>query len=365
VVIFYQPKLSFLMNVNMADEEAQYQAIRHNDRIWRIPIRNINNTNVVLFSDIQSFIPSATGVVSNDKLIPFVIDSSTGAQLIPKRIEVTYAGTNIWDILYSEVNEQETSVRIALLESKYEDLINRLDRILPGNTGPHSPYPVFHSRTQVDEDGTDSSGSFESPTGLRHGSVDIQSHDNDELSVESDNNACEITSYSMDSCDDLRHNPIAHLAVAAEGAERTTTTSRDALVPGSGDPDEPPSYENSILTEKLLEFESHIANRHKSPRWLAERNEWLHRMPGNIEQFAFQLVELEMALLWTAVAESWLNERETWLNLVMNARSLRHLAGALVSLERHTLVLDEAWSGIRERWINELLEMVVLPFSHA
>ncbi|KAG2172217.1 hypothetical protein INT43_004758 [Umbelopsis isabellina] len=358
----------------MVEEEAQYQAIRHNNRIWRIPIRNINNTNVVLFSDIQSFIPSATGVVSNDKLIPFVIDASTGAQLIPKRIEVTYAGTNIWDILYSEVNDQETSVRIALLESKYEDLINRLDRILPGNTGHQPPYPLFHSRTQVDEDGTDSSGSFESPTtGLRHDSVDIQSNDNDELSVESENNACEIVSYSMDSCDDLRHNPIANLAVAAESVEHTTTitnNNQDAMVPGSGDPDEPPSYENSILgnirtlTEKLLEFESHIANRHKSPRWLAERNEWLHRTPGNIEQFAFQLVELEMALLWTAVAETWLNERETWLNLVMNARSLRHLAGALVSLERHTLVLDETWSSIRERWINELLEMVVLPFSH-
>ncbi|GAB5585547.1 hypothetical protein Unana1_00447 [Umbelopsis nana] len=359
------------MDANVAEDEAQYQAVRYNDKIWRIPIRNINNKNVLLLSDIQSFIPSATGVVSNDKLVPFVIDHTTGAQLLPKRIEVTSAGANIWDILFSE-NDQDISARIALLETKYEDLINRLDRILPlpanavaENTPLHYLVVNTNPRIQMDEEGSaESSGSSDSHNGIQHGSTsDGQSHDNDELSEEGNEN-CEIGPYAMEASDDIRRSShsIARLSVG-NVVERTA--------PGSGDPDEPPSYENSIqgnirtLTERLLEFEAHIANRHKSPRWLAERNEWLSRTPGNIEQFAFQLVELEMALLWTAVAETWINERESWLNLVMNARSLRHLAGALVNLERHTLVLDDEWPAVRERWVNELLEMLVLPFSHS
>ncbi|CAO3675092.1 unnamed protein product [Umbelopsis vinacea] len=357
------------MNAHVAEEEEQYQAIRYNDKIWRIPIRTINDKKVLLLSDIQSFIPSATGVVSNDKLVPFVIDQTTGAQLLPKRIEVISAGANIWDILFSEPSDQDVSARIALLESKYEDLIYRLDRILPlpaNAVAESTPLHYLVANTnppiQMDEDGAETTSTGSSPdspahSGNRHGSSG-DSHDNDEQSVES-NNETTCESYSADAvCDDTTasSNPVVRLGVM----ERT-----------AGDPDEPPSYENSIqgnirtLTERLLEFESHIANRHKSPRWLAERNEWLSRMPGNIEQFAFQLVELEMALLWTAVAETWINERETWLNLVMNARSLRHLAGALVNLERHTLVLDDQWQAVREGWVNELLEMVVLPFSHS
>ncbi|KAH8553527.1 hypothetical protein BGW37DRAFT_533556 [Umbelopsis sp. PMI_123] len=348
------------MDENVIDDEAQYQAIRHNDKIWRVPIRNINEQKVLLLSDIQSFIPSATGVVSNDKLVPFVVDQNTGAQLLPKRIEVITAGANIWDILFSETNDQDTSTRIAQLESKYEDLINRLDRLLPASddacveTSPlHylAVNPNSNSRTQLDEDITETLSS------------DGLSHENDEISEGSNDNV-EVTSYAMDTCEDVRHpsNSVSHLSIGTL-PQRTTTA--------GGDPDEPPSYENSILgnirtlTERLLEFEAHIGNRHKSPRWLTERNEWLSRTPGNLEQFAIHLVELEMALLWTAVAESWINERETWLNLVMNARSLRHLAGALISLERHTLVLDEEWPNVRERWVNELLEMLVLPYSHS
>jgi hypothetical protein len=29
------------------------------------------------------------------------------------------------------------------------------------------------------------------------------------------------------------------------------------------------------------------------------------------------------------------------------------------------LVLDDQWQAVREGWVNELLEMVVLPFSHS
>ena len=362
------------MDVNVVDDEAQYQAIRHNDRIWRIPIRNINDKKVLLLSDIQSFIPSATGVVSNDKLVPFVIDQNTGAQLLPKRIEVITAGANIWDILYSDPNDQDVSTRIAQLESKYEDLINRLDRLLPTSDDTSLETSPLHylvvnphssSRTQLDEDMNESSGSSDCPPNGHHHrqthSSDGLSHENDELSEGSNDNV-EGASYAIDTCEDVRHtsNTVPRLSVGSTLPVRQNT----------GDPDEPPSYENSILgnirtlTERLLEFEAHIGNRHKSPRWLTERNEWLSRTPGNIEQFAIHLVELEMALLWTAVAESWINERETWLNLVMNARSLRHLAGALISLERHTLVLDEEWPAARERWVNELLEMLVVPYSH-
>ncbi|OAD75446.1 hypothetical protein PHYBLDRAFT_158406 [Phycomyces blakesleeanus NRRL 1555(-)] len=116
--------------------------------------------------------------------------------------------------------------------------------------------------------------------------------------------------------------------------------------------------------QKLHIFERHIPNRHKSPRWLVRRVEWVERVPNSIEQVAYQIVQLEMALLWTAVTEAWINERETWLTLVASARSERHLAGALISLERHTLVMDEQWTEEKERWVNELLEMVVLPLSH-
>ncbi|CAO3620275.1 unnamed protein product [Mucor hiemalis] len=132
----------------------------------------------------------------------------------------------------------------------------------------------------------------------------------------------------------------------------------------------PPSYETSVLStikalnSKLCLYESHIYNRHKSPKWLAKRADWISRVPNSIEEVAYQLVQLEMALLWTAVTESWIQERETWLTLVASARSERHLAGAIINLERHTLVMDEDWSNIRDRWINDLLEMVVLPLSH-
>ncbi|KAI9290039.1 hypothetical protein BC943DRAFT_258360, partial [Umbelopsis sp. AD052] len=332
--------------------------------IWRIPIRNITDKKVLLLSDIQTFIPSATGVVSNDKLVPFVIDQNTGAQLLPKRIEVITAGANIWDILYSDPNDQDVSTRITQLESKYEDLINRLDRLLPASDDTSletSPLHYLNSRIQLDEDIAESSGS--SDCHRQAPSSDGLSHENDELSEGSNDNV-EVTPYNaVDTCEDVRHmsNTVPRLSVGSSTLPPRQST---------GDPDEPPSYENSILgsirtlTERLLEFEAHIGNRHKSPRWLTERNEWLSRTPGNIEQFAIHLVELEMALLWTAVAESWINERETWLNLVMNARSLRHLAGALISLERHTLVLDEEWPTVRERWVNDLLEMLVVPYSH-
>ncbi|CAO3596986.1 unnamed protein product [Absidia cylindrospora] len=127
----------------------------------------------------------------------------------------------------------------------------------------------------------------------------------------------------------------------------------------------PPSYETSIfgtiqaLTQHIRRFEHHIPNRHKSPRWLARRAGWLGYEPTTIEQVAYQLVQLEMALLWTAVTESWIQERETWLTLVASARTERHLAGALVNLERHTLVLDEAWQDVRDEWTRDLLEVIV------
>jgi hypothetical protein len=127
----------------------------------------------------------------------------------------------------------------------------------------------------------------------------------------------------------------------------------------------PPSYETSIfgtikaLIQHIRVFEHHIPNRHKSPRWLARRAEWVGYEPQTIEQVAYQLVQLEMALLWTAVTESWIQERETWLTLVASARTERHLAGALVNLERHTLVTDDAWQTVRDQWTSELLEVIV------
>ncbi|KAG0759437.1 hypothetical protein G6F57_009185 [Rhizopus arrhizus] len=72
----------------------------------------------------------------------------------------------------------------------------------------------------------------------------------------------------------------------------------------------PPSYETSIfssikaLNHKIRLYEFYINNRHKSTKWLSKRQTWLSREPNSTEQVAYQLVQLEMALLWTAVSEA-------------------------------------------------------------
>ncbi|RUP49432.1 hypothetical protein BC936DRAFT_142537 [Jimgerdemannia flammicorona] len=165
--------------------------------------------------------------------------------------------------------------------------------------------------------------------------------------------------------------PSSNLSTPTRPANSPLVQFAHIISPSAGDAppgyDTPPSYEHSIaqtirsLMSHLLSYEEHIPPRYKAPRWPATRGVWRSRSPTTIEQFAYQLVELEMALLWTAVAQTWVEERETWLGLVVNARTERHLAGALVSLERYTVVCDEGWVGMRDRWVSELLEMVMVP----
>lgn len=305
-----------------------YKIVEYNNTLYQLPIRTIEHDQVLLLSDVQLIVPKATAFLSQTKLIPFLLDPISHTVLIPKRVSVS-TDDNIWQIKVPQ-EEQTTQLLQSNIEMqiKMDQLSQKFDRILALQQEEEDTAEVQPDVTP--DPGTDD----EQPTTIEPVTEEQQPQEHQQ-----------------------QDPPPAF----SSPSHASSSTHRHEA---------PPSYETSVLStikainSKLCLYESHIYNRHKSPRWLAKRQDWISRVPNSIEEVAYQLVQLEMALLWTAVSESWIQERETWLTLVANARSERHLAGAIINLERHTLVMDENWPQIRERWINELLEMLVLPLSH-
>ncbi|KAI7895749.1 uncharacterized protein EV154DRAFT_494816 [Mucor mucedo] len=331
-----------------------YKIVEYNDTLYQIPSRTIDDQQVILLNDVRALVPDATAFLSHTTtLIPFLLDPISHTELIPLRVAIDRDDDSIWHIkvpplpplAFSQTN----------LQTKMDLLVQKFDRILA---------------LQGEEE------------------EDIHHSANIEPSILMNNPSSSSTSSSSS-------NTTTTTATAEPIATTTTTTTatvtqEEEEEPQQQDPppafstpshapsssssthrhEAPPSYETSVLStikainSKLCLYESHISNRHKSPRWLSKRDEWIARVPTSIEEVAYQLVQLEMALLWTAVSEAWIQERETWLTLVANARSERHLAGAIINLERHTLVMDDQWPQQRERWMSALLEMLVLPLSH-
>jgi hypothetical protein len=329
--------------------KTKYKLVSYQDTIYEIPIRIIEQESVLLLSDVQSILPRATALLSNSKLVPFKLDLIHYTEVLPKRVPIKDLDSQntVWEV---HVPEESIllSPTIMELQVKMSQLSNKLDRILSLQQEQEQ------EQQEVLEEEANSSHSIEEVHHQsRHGSV-------------AEENTTIVTDPSSNSDIPPRSN-----SPPPAFSTRSIATSSSSTVPtASQHVEAPPSYETSVLSTiksintKLRLYESHISNRHKSPKWLAKRQEWITREPNSIEQVAFQLVQLEMALLWTAVTESWIQERETWLTLVANSRSERHLAGAIINLERHTLVMDAEWNQIREGWINDLLEMVVLPLSH-
>lgn len=308
----------------------KYKLVEYREVIYEIPIRKLNNSNhqqIILWSDVLSIAPKATCCLYNAKLIPFQLDENLN-QLKPKRIVLdNEEEETVWEVHVPENNQ-------GLL---LEQIASKLD------------YLIQH---QLDQDESTEQQIAEDETS------DIDSN-NDSIPSVDDNTTTTTTTNN-------NNNNNENAAVSSS----SSTNNNESNTPTPSRHEAPPSYETSMLstihalTSKLRLFELHIPNRHKSPKWLPKRDAWINQKANSIEEVAYLLVQLEMALLWTAVEERWIEERETWLTLVANSRSERHLAGAILNLERHTLVMDEQWLAIRERWINELLEMVVLPLSH-
>ncbi|KAI9010895.1 hypothetical protein CLU79DRAFT_772494 [Phycomyces nitens] len=365
----------------------QYKVVEYNDQLFMIPIRRVNRHSVLLFSDVQALVPSATALVSMGKLIPFERDPSTLVELEPRRVMVSDLETT-WEAFSPEQQTKGTNRKILQkiidLESKIDMLTNNLNNVLNDRLNNESePSPSAESRVPLAESPTECEIASQSTSPLNHSTQDnsgdiTEEEDNDDDNDNDDNNEAQD---NQEPQEQMRQTPpLTHgqqrersqspppAFSSSAHVDNAPQSSSAAQPPTEGDA--PPSYETSIfgsikaLMQKLHEFERHIPNRHKSPRWLVRRVEWVERVPNSIEQVAYQIVQLEMALLWTAVTEAWINERETWLTLVASARSERHLAGALLSLERHTLAMDDQWAEEKEHWVNALLEMVVLPLSH-
>ncbi|ORE03644.1 hypothetical protein BCV72DRAFT_212864 [Rhizopus microsporus var. microsporus] len=323
-------------------EETLYKLVEYKNILYQIPIRKINQDKVILFSDIQDIFPKATALLSCSKLIPFQLDVNL-QEIIPKRVLVSDSTIeNIWEIHVPEYDSTNTLMQTTIeMQIKMDQLSEKLDKILL-----QQHQESLNNMTMSNAISSDSS-SKDNHQQL----IDIQQHG--DADIEEDNEEEEHNDNPTTEDEIIRSD-------SPPPAFSIPSTSHEA----------PPSYETSVLSSiKLLNskirlYESHINNRHKSPKWLSKRQAWLAREPDSIDQVAFQLVQLEMALLWTAVSEAWIEERETWLTLVSSARSERHLAGALVDLERHTLVMDEEWTNVRERWISDLLELIILPLSH-
>lgn len=352
----------------------QYKLVEYNNTIYEIPIRNIEQENVLLLSDIKSLLPKATALLTSSKLIPFKLHPDHHTELLPKRIPIPDINSNnvIWQVHIPE----ESSSNLMEMQMKIDQLGEKLDRL-------------FRSLVQQSSDGSDddltttplaTAISNNANTSSHNSAVAVDDHHSEDSDQHEDT---DDNTRGHDTLDEAEHSisrsnspPPAfstpsHLSVVAGSSSGSSSSSAINQRQNQQQQHEaPPSYETSVLSTikalnaKLRLYESHISNRHKSPKWLAKRDEWISREPNSIEQIAFQLVQLEMALLWTAVTESWIQERETWLTLVASSQSERHLAGAIINLERHTLVMDDDWQQIRERWINDLLEMVVLPLSH-
>ncbi|KAG0168534.1 hypothetical protein DFQ28_004765 [Apophysomyces sp. BC1034] len=334
----------------------KYKCVEYNDTIYRVPVRRIQQQDYVLLRDVQALVPNATALRSTDKLIPFVTDPVSLMEIQPKRVPVTEVDT-AW-----QIHVPAETYALSSIEAKLDQLVQHLGRCLPTLSPTNAVDAVagpscsgsHHENEEEDEE-------------------EDEREDEEEVAEEEGHGGGETSRTIQPAAPTRPQSPPPAFSSSPPPPlpHANASTSGQPVRRGHLDGDAPPpSYETSILgnikalTHKLRTYESHIPHRHKSPRWLARRNDWVEREPGTIEQVAYQLVQLEMALLWTAVSEAWIQERETWLTLVASARSERHLAGALVSLERHTLVMDDGWVAARERWVNELLEMVVLPLTH-
>ncbi|CAO3623990.1 unnamed protein product [Mucor fragilis] len=353
-----------------ATTSTAYKLVEYDNTIYEIPIRCIDQENVLLLSDVQALLPNATALLTSSKLIPFKLHPDHHTELIPKRISIPDVNSNnvIWQ---AHVPEENVSTLVEM-QRKIDQLGEKMDRL-------------YMSLVQSSSDSSDDDIATAGANNTNTNTLAIDDQHNQDSNQHDDPNESTRTDDTLDTARDhmSRSNspPPAfstpsHLSVGANtvGASSSASSSSSAINQCQQQQQQqheaPPSYETSVLSTikalnaKLRLYESHISNRHKSPKWLAKRDEWISREPNSIEQIAFQLVQLEMALLWTAVTESWIQERETWLTLVASSQSERHLAGAIINLERHTLVMDDEWQQIRERWVNDLLEMVVLPLSH-
>ncbi|ORY93623.1 hypothetical protein BCR43DRAFT_497259 [Syncephalastrum racemosum] len=397
--------------------EEKYKAIEYGDFLFQIPVRRlpgIDDQYFLFLSDVQAVVPGATALMSSDKLIPFVTDPQTHATHEPRRTTVTEFET-VWQAHVPETVSDRRALQN--LEVKLDNVARQLHRLalmIPSTvtvadntnsinettatmptmpTSSLSSQPLPSSQTSLQQADASAQAATSNLTTTQNVQADNaqSSRTNvvstaagaqaaggcDESSASTRSNKPRSSQTEEDEDDDEEEAtpsrssspPPAFSTSPRPALPRPTSNNSNIRQHIEGEA--PPSYETSILgniqalTDKLLTFETHIPNRHKSPRWLARRREWLERTPSNIEQVAYQLVQLEMALLWTAVSEGWIQEREPWLTLVASARSERHLAAAMLNLERHTLVLDEDWATAREGWVNELLEMVVLPLTHA
>ncbi|KAI8368841.1 hypothetical protein EDC96DRAFT_440929 [Choanephora cucurbitarum] len=341
--------------------------VEYNDTIYQIPIRYIEGEHVVLLTDVQSLIPNTTALLTNLKLLPFKLDSNHTA-VVPKRVVVNdldLAQSTVWQAHVPETYSNTLQTTVIEMQIKMDQLCDKLDRFVSSfsSSGHNLPESLDESNSQR-MSLSDGSGEEHAHIGALPLLLPVLTSSQEEAinrTVQSDSSDASSRSsspppaFSMPSSSNQRHTQRIVPVTDTEGRSQHEA---------------PPSYETSVLStikslnDKLRVYESHISNRHKSPKWLSKREEWLSREPNSIDQIAYQLVQLEMALLWTAVSETWIQERETWLTLVASSQSERHLAGAIINLERHTLVMDEEWASVRERWVNELLEMVVLPLSH-
>ncbi|KAI7884913.1 hypothetical protein K492DRAFT_173053 [Lichtheimia hyalospora FSU 10163] len=358
------------MDNEASSSEQRFKAVEYNNQIYQIPVRRIDHDQYLFLNDVQAIVPQATALTASDKLIPFEADPITHMDLMPKRIGVTDFDS-AWQVHVpgAAVDSQQ---RIADMDTKLERLSRQLHHVLSAiTTSPGTSNNVVTATTMDD---TTTSESNEHEEDVTHDQqVTTPPRPQSPPPAFSSSPPLPVPSNRPSPPD---HSSVTSTAATAEGAS-ASQTSNTPMPPQPStstrhvEGDAPPSYETSILgnikalTDQLRLYESHIANRHKSPRWLARRSEWVQREPASIEQVAYQLVQLEMALLWTAVSESWIQERETWLTLVASARTERHLAAAMLNMERHTLVMDESWGHhVRESWVNELLEMIVLPLTH-
>lgn len=367
------------MDNEASSSEQRFKAVEYNNQIYQIPVRRIDHDQYLFLTDVQAIVPQATALTASDKLIPFEADPITHMELMPKRIGVTDFDS-AWQVHVpgAVVDSQQ---RIADMDTKLERLSRQLHHVLSAITtstppGASNSVITATSTAAVDDTATSESNEHEEDIAHEQQHATMPSRPTSPPPAFSSSPPLPVPS-NRSSPPDRSSMTSTAATVTVTAASQASDTPPPPMPPQPStstrhvEGDAPPSYETSILgnikalTDQLRLYESHIANRHKSPRWLARRSEWVQREPASIEQVAYQLVQLEMALLWTAVSESWIQERETWLTLVASARTERHLAAAMLNLERHTLVMDESWGHhVRETWVNELLEMIVLPLTH-
>ncbi|KAI7850310.1 hypothetical protein BDC45DRAFT_546622 [Circinella umbellata] len=360
------------MENEASSSEEKYKVVEYNEQIFRIPVRRIHQSQYLFLSDVQAIVPAATALTSTDKLIPFETDPTSHEELVPKRVSVTEF-SSAWQVHVPENIESRRTLQA--MDKKLDRLSRQLRRLL---IQPPSLNQLDHNNNINNNNNCHDNSSHDNESDSE---CDDHAHSNVIIQEQQDTSVDSQNRRQVEQPLIIRHNNNNSNNDEEEGEEEEEHHDRPESPPPAFttsplptrrlEGDAPPSYETSILgnikslTDQLRLYESHIANRHKSPRWLARRQDWIDREPSSIEQVAYQLVQLEMALLWTAVSESWIQERETWLTLVASARTERHLAGAMLNLERHTLVMDDAWvTHARETWTNELLEMIVLPLTH-